>query len=424
MRTVLLPRAEARFFSHAYSSKKESYKLLTYRKHTRNDYLILYDLDRDIKGGIIVSKLYKRLIVAGMIISLSLGSNALASGSQPVYVEADVETDAVSNGDDAADDPAIWLHPDDAEDSTIIATNKAGGLLVYDLEGHQKFSYATGKMNNVDVRYDFPLGSKKVDIAAATNRTTNTVDIYAISPVTGALTNISGTPIHSNMGEVYGFSLYHSQRTGKFYALVLGKAGEFEQYELYHNGSGKINGTLVRSFQLGSQSEGMVADDEYGKIYIAEEDVGIWKYNAEPNVSNSAVQVAAVDNQKLTADVEGLTLYYGEDGEGYLIASSQGSNSYAIFDRENSNPYLGSFMIGDGDDTDGTSDTDGIDVLNYDLGDEFSNGLFVAQDDENMENGVAINQNFKLVEWDNISDEFSSLVETLDSVDPRELEER
>ncbi|MWC27663.1 phytase [Paenibacillus sp. MMS18-CY102] len=371
-----------------------------------------------------MSKLYKRLIVAGMIISLSMGSNALANGTQPVYVEADVETDAVSNGEDAADDPAIWLHPDDAEDSTIIATNKAGGLLVYDLEGHQKFSYSTGKMNNVDVRYGFPLGSKKVDIAAATNRTTNTVDIYAISPVTGALTNISGTPIHSNMGEVYGFSLYHSQRTGKFYALVLGKAGEFEQYELYHNGSGKINGTLVRSFQLGSQSEGMVADDEYGKIYIAEEDVGIWKYSAEPNAGNSAVQVAAVDNQKLTADVEGLTLYYGEDGEGYLIASSQGSSSYAIFDRENSNPYLGSFMIGDGDDTDGTSETDGIDVLNYDLGDEFSNGLFVAQDDENMENGVAINQNFKLVEWDNISDEFGSLVETLDSVDPRELEER
>ncbi|WP_246628118.1 phytase [Paenibacillus oenotherae] len=353
-----------------------------------------------------------------------MGSIALANGPQTVAVEAEVETVAVSSGDDAADDPAIWLHPEDAEDSTIIATNKAGGLLVYDLEGNQKFSYSLGKMNNVDVRYDFPLGSKKVDIAAATNRTTNTVDIFAISPTTGGLTDISGTPIHSNMGEVYGFSLYHSLSSGKFYALVLGKDGEFEQYELYHNGSGKINGTLVRSFQLGSQSEGIVADDEYGKMYIAEEDIGIWKYAAEPNGGSNGVQIAAIDNQKLTADVEGLTIYYGEDGEGYLIASSQGSSSYAIYDRENANPYLGSFTIEDGDETDGTSETDGIDVLNYDLGDEFSEGLFVAQDDENAENGAVINQNFKLVEWDDISEEFESLVETLDSVDPRELEER
>lgn len=370
-------------------------------------------------------KLYKKLMAVGIICSLSLSSVAWASAPETVEVQAELETAAVSNGDDAADDPAIWLHPDEEEDSVIIATNKAGGLLVYDLEGNEKFSYSLGKMNNVDVRYDFPLGGgKRVDIAAATNRTTNTIDLFAIDSDTGALTDISGTPIHSNMGEVYGFSLYHSMRSGKFYALVLGKDGEFEQYRLYHNGSGKINGTLVRSFQLSSQSEGIVADDEYGTMYIAEEDVGVWKYNAEPNGGSKAIRVAAVDEQVLTADVEGLTLYYGEDGEGYLIASSQGSNSYAIYDREDNNDYLGSFTIGDSDNTDGTSETDGIDVLNYDLGDEFSNGLFIAQDDENLENGAVINQNFKLVDWEEISEAFDSIIKKYDSVDPRDLDKR
>ncbi len=38
----------------------------------------------------------------------------------------------------------------------------------------------------------------------------------------------------------------------------------------------------MREFKLNSQTEGLVADDEYGNLYIAEEDEAIWKFNAEP----------------------------------------------------------------------------------------------------------------------------------------------
>jgi len=358
---------------------------------------------------------------------LMFGTAAYAgSPYEPVSVKAKVETEAVSHGDDAADDPAIWLHPTDPEDSRIMATNKAGGLLVYDLEGHQKYSYSLGKMNNVDVRYDFKLGSAKIDIAGATNRTTNSIDLFRISPK-GELTNINGTPIVSSMSEVYGFSLYHSLSSGKFYALVLGKNGEFEQYELYDNGKGKIDGKLVRSFMLNSQSEGLVADDEYGRMYIAEEDAGVWAFDAEPSGGSKGTLIAAVDNKRLTADVEGLTMYYGKGGEGYLIVSSQGSNRYAVYDRKDGNGYLGSFSIADGDRIDGTSETDGIDVLNYDLGDEFEEGLFVAQDDQNVENGEVVNQNFKLVAWEDIAEAFEETgadIKSLDPVNPREFKNR
>ncbi|WP_445324089.1 phytase [Paenibacillus sp. FSL M7-1455] len=358
---------------------------------------------------------------------LMFGTSAYAGTSyEPVSVKAKVETEAVSHGDDAADDPAIWLHPTDPEDSKIIATNKAGGLLVYDLEGRQHYAYALGRMNNVDVRYDFKLGDAKIDIAGATNRTTNSIDLFRISSK-GELTGINGKPIVSSMSEVYGFSLYHSLRSGKFYALVLGKNGEFEQYELYDNGNGKIDGKLVRSFTLGSQSEGLVVDDEYGRMYIAEEDVGVWAFDAEPGGGSQGTLIAAVDNKRLTADVEGLTMYYGKDGDGYLIVSSQGSNRYAVYDREDDNEYLGSFTIADGRDIDGTTETDGIDVLNYDLGDAFEEGLFVAQDDQNVEKGEVVNQNFKLVAWEDIADAFEEAgadIESLDPVNPRELKKR
>src|SRR2546426_138438 len=50
-------------------------------------------------------------------------------------VNPTVETAPVPHDGDAADDPAIWIHPSDPAQSTIIGTDKRGGLVVYDLLG-------------------------------------------------------------------------------------------------------------------------------------------------------------------------------------------------------------------------------------------------------------------------------------------------
>ena len=83
--------------------------------------------------------------------------------------------------------------------------------------------------------------------------------------------------------EAYGFCLYQNRRTHKYYAFANDKNGAVEQWELFDNGSGKVDGVRVRSFDVGSQTEGMVADDQLGYLYVGEEDVGIWRYGAEPN---------------------------------------------------------------------------------------------------------------------------------------------
>lgn len=44
----------------------------------------------------------------------------------------------------------------------MITTNKKSGLVVYDLDGKQLHSYEFGKLNNVDLRYDFPLNGEKL----------------------------------------------------------------------------------------------------------------------------------------------------------------------------------------------------------------------------------------------------------------------
>jgi 3-phytase len=95
-------------------------------------------------------------------------------------------------------------------------------------------------------------------------------------------------------------------------------------------------------------------------------------------------------------------LYAQSGGKGYLVVSSQGNNSYALFRRDGDNAYVGSFaVIADGaTGIDGISETDGLDVTSASLGAGLEGGAFVAQDGRNV--SPPENQNFKLVPWSTI----------------------
>ncbi len=60
------------------------------------------------------------------------------AAAQPVGdALAIVETDPVGHTGDAADDPAIWVHPSDPSRSVVIGNDKGGSLEVYDLSGRR-----------------------------------------------------------------------------------------------------------------------------------------------------------------------------------------------------------------------------------------------------------------------------------------------
>jgi 3-phytase len=321
-------------------------------------------------------------------------------------VTADLQTQAVRDTADAADDPAIWIHPDNPEKSLIVGTNKQRGLAVYDLKGKEVFFKEVGRVNNVDIRYNFPLGDESIDIVAASNRTNNTILIMKINEH-GTLQHISQYPINSDVDEVYGFCLYHDQSRNLYYAIVNSKSGQVEQWLLQTNENNEIFADKVRSFEVGGQTEGCVADDELGILYIGQENKGIWRYSADPASGDDRKLVDDFSNPMLEEDIEGLTIYYAENGEGYLIASSQGNNSYAVYTRSGNNDYLGSFRIIDAEGgIDGSEDTDGIDVINLALGPDFHYGFFIVQDGFNYDNGQLFTQNFKLVGWEKIAELF------------------
>jgi len=334
------------------------------------------------------------LVVGAIVTSLMVGESWLPARAQSTDVTATVETDPVPNGGDAADDVAIWLHPTDPQSSTIIGTDKEGGLAVYDLDGRQIQYLAGTRPNNVDIRHGFPLGGQPVDIVVTSERDDDAITIHRVDPQTRQLVE-AAPPIATGL-DVLGVCLYRSPETGDFYVFVTSDgAGPVRQWQLSDGGAGGVTATQVRDITMESTTEGCVADDDLAFLYVAEEAVGIWKYEAEPNGGLARVAVDQVGST-LEADVEGLTIYYGPEGVGYLIASSQGSGEYATYNRTGDNEHVSNFQIVDSASVDGTSSTDGIDVMSAPLGAGFPNGLFVAQDGDN-DSG---NQNFKLVPWE------------------------
>jgi 3-phytase len=310
---------------------------------------------------------------------------------------ARVETDPVPNDGDAADDPAIWVDRNDPSRSLVIGTDKEGGLAVYDLAGNERQYLRDGEMNNVDLRDDVRFDGRSVALVTAGNRSTNTIAVYQLDPRTRRLEEVDGPPIEVGF-DLYGSCMYRNEASD-IHVVVNSEDGEVEQWELlFDEDDDEIDARRVRSFDVGDQTEGCVADDELGRLYVGEESRGIWRFGADPEDSDDGTLIDQTDGGNLVADVEGLAIAQGQGRSGYLVASSQGDNSFVLYRRDGENNFVGRFQIGSSDDIDEVEETDGIDVTTTSLSQDFPDGLFVAQDGENGDD----NQNFKLVAWGDV----------------------
>jgi len=306
---------------------------------------------------------------------------------QTASVTADAETVAVKSGDDAADDPAIWRNAANPAASLIVGADKQAGLYVYGLDGQVRDFNNAGRVNNVDL-VETPAGV----IVAASDRSDEAkaqIALFRLNTTTARLEPIGRVP--AGAGEAYGMCLWATPRA--LTAFIVIKDGTIRQIEL---DTAKASGRIVRSLKLSTQSEGCVVDARTARLYAAEEDVGIWRFDARASGSTTAVKLAGVDGKRLVADVEGLAIAAeGAGSGGWLVASSQGDNAYSVY-RLADERFAGRFRIAEGR-LGSTQETDGIAVMTGDFGPAFPQGLMVAQDGENSPA-----QNFKLVGWGKI----------------------
>lgn len=311
-------------------------------------------------------------------------------------VQPAVETAPVPLIGDAADDPAIWFNPEQPQQSLILGTDKRLGLRVYDLQGEQRQEILTGRINNVDVR---PLAdhARYVALAAASNRTLGSISLFGIDR-DGQVSWLREAEISTGLDDPYGLCMYAAPNG--LQVFVNDKDGRLQQWALTIT-SDAISAQKLREHRLHDQPEGCVADDSAQRLFVGVEDHGVYTLSAALDGAMAPTLLAAADDRHLVADVEGMDLYL--DGDvGYLVVSSQGDNSYALYDRQPPHRYRGSFRVGANlrAGVDGTSETDGLAVHSGNFGPQFPRGVLIVQDGYNTL--PADRQNFKVIDWRDI----------------------
>lgn len=353
------------------------------------------------------------LLALCALLASGCASSGPAEPVTPVVIRptAVASTEPVDVSGDAADDAAIYVHPYAPERSLILGTNKKAGLMVFDLSGRLLQTVSpTSRPNNVHVMYAVRGGGGGTfDLAAAGGREPDRFGLrfWRIDPFSGTLTDITRNGFDPVLGgdEPYGTCLYRSARDDRRYVFVNGKSGAVEQRELVVHPDGTVSSELRRTFSLPSQVEGMVADDELGFVYVSEEAVGVWRFGAEPDDGTTGVLIARVGENGLTADTEGIALYRGAAGTGFLIVSSQGSSDFKVYDRRPPHRFLATLRPEPTDRFPAPRDTDGLVAESAPLGKTFPKGLLVVQDGAEPPR----KQDFKIYNWADIAGDLPPL---------------
>jgi 3-phytase len=265
-------------------------------------------------------------------------------------------------GEDS-DDPAIWLHPEDPSQSLILGTDKAGAVFVFDLAGkiiQEKTVTGLARMNNVDV-----------DMTPIDN---GGIPVFETEP--------------PERQRPMGIALYKRPSDGVFFAILSRKEGPdgsyLWQYRLDDDGTGAIEMTKVREFGAFSGSgeiEALAVDGERGFLYYSDEGAGIHKYHADPDAPDANEELALFGTTGFTEDREGISIYKIDDHTGYIIVSDQQANAFRIFKREgepgdpHDHRFVKSVRVA-------ATDSDGSEVTNVALNDDFPYGLFMAMSDD------------------------------------------
>ncbi len=302
---------------------------------------------------------------------------------KPLFVTEPVKYDS--------DDPAIWVNKNNLPGSLILGTDKHegdGAVYAFNLEGKiQRSVRGIDRPNNIDVAYDFVFGTDTTDIAVFTERMKSVIRVMKI-PEMEFIDN-GGIPVfeETEYKQPMGLALYTRPEDNKIFAIVSRKENPENnndylwQYELMGSDTA-VNGKLVRKFGVyeGNEVEAVAIDNELGYIYYSDETFGIRKYFADPGKSNNQ-ELAVFGTEGFEDDHEGISIYKKNDTAGYILVSDQQANEFHIFSREGSaqNPHNHQLVK---EVKLSTLDSDGSEITQLPLNENFPKGMFVAMSDD------------------------------------------
>ena len=346
---------------------------------------------------------FKIIILASIYLFLS---TILASGqSNTIEVFPEYVTDTVLFD---TDDPAIYFNKKRPSESFVIGTDKGGklgqgGIFVFNLKGKnilEKNILGINRPNNVDIAYGLITKSRKtIDIAVCTERNTNKIRVIKLPEMklidNGGISVFEGQEERSPMG----IALYTDASNKNIYAMVGRKSGPSDgyiyQYLLESDKNGLVSGKLVRRFGKYSgkkEIESIAVDNELGYVYYSDETVGIRKYYAHPDSSNT--ELALFGTEGFKEDHEGISIFKTSDKTGFILISDQQANQFHVFRREGDDSEVHKHSILRTIKTQ-TNESDGSDITNHKLNGKFKDGLFVAMSDNKTFHFYSVKTFFK-----------------------------
>ena len=336
-----------------------------------------------------------------------------------------------------------------------------------------------GRYNNVDIAYGLDLGAGPVDVAVVSDRYNDQLRFFAIDPagaeapapvheITAAEQPFLFSADRDEVGDdhtAYGLAVW--QPTDGATVTVVTREGTttVATAELTVE-DGRVGYQRIDAFDFPAsfplpdgttwqpceepgvlpQLEGLSVDQRTGVLYAAQEDVGLWRLqlplgSGEPTLIDRVrdfgihdafdpeseecepVDAAATGfgGTALEADAEGVDLYYGPGATGYVIVSSQGDDTYAVYRTQGRNDLVGTFRIAGVDGVDDVQGSDGLAVTNRPVGD-YREGLLVTHDEP--DSGPEVDEardatGFSYVSWGEVADALRLKVDTAPHNDPR-----
>eukprot|EP01102_Stenamoeba_stenopodia_P007307 TRINITY_DN2044_c0_g1_i1.p1 TRINITY_DN2044_c0_g1~~TRINITY_DN2044_c0_g1_i1.p1 ORF type:complete len:497 (+),score=66.84 TRINITY_DN2044_c0_g1_i1:398-1888(+) len=341
------------------------------------------------------------------------------------------------------DSVSVWLHPQQPH-NTLVITPAADsmGFSVFDTTGKQLSDFTfKGHLTSLSVEYNFLFGNRQIDILTAVDPTSSTLYVFEIIP-TGVIT-LLGQFAAMKGATISTACTYKNVRTGDLSIFVFGAdQGRMEQWEIsgknYDDTANKpiLTSELKRSIEVGSKVESCIADNERAVVYVYENEIGIWKYGAEPADGTTR---SIMDTKNTTSfgprrlkhgpngEIGGMALFHARRGRGYLLVTNPGEGeggSVLIYGRGAENRFLNRFQVtSKAANNEVSSDPSladwpanalvnrnpesyvnvgkGIEVINAGTTGEFSKGLLILQ---NRKGGEGSSDTLAFIPWNVVAD--------------------
>ena len=253
--------------------------------------------------------------------------------------------------------------------------------------------------------------ASRIDIAVATERLKGQLRVFRIAPevvVSRMSHRRQNTRVFADRaGEQaapMGVSLYRRPRDGAMFAIVAPKNGPREgylgQYRLEHDGQRASKGyvrSLLRSVSAGqARSKPWRWTMRSGTFTMRTKGTASTSITRTPIIEMRADELAHFGRTGFRADREGIAIYAGRNGTGYIVCTDQlaGNSEYHVYRREGESggPHDHSTLVkivrG------GADSTDGLEITSRPLGPKFPRGLMVAMN--------SAGRNFLLYSWDDV----------------------